>query len=427
MDTLEDQGNGITEVIYGGSAGSGKSYLGCYWVLKNCIKYAGTRWLIGRTVLKTLKQTTLQTFFEVCKAQGLQSDVHYNYKEQAGEIHFFNGSVVYLADLDWYPSDPEYDRLGGQEISGAFVDEIAQMRAKAWDVVRSRIRYKLLEYDLTPKIFGSLNPSKNWVYTRFYKPSTEGKLDRNKAFIQALPVDNPNLPKSYIQVLKSLPKSERDRLLLGKWEASDDNQLIKQEAIDNLTSNEWVIDEKSQHYITADIARMGKDNSVIYVWRGLEIIQIVKLSKTKLTETADVIKTLKQKYKVLNSNVIVDVDGVGAGVADILRAEEFHNNATPINKENYQNLKTQCYYKLSEYINENKIRIGVKLSDDEMDLIREELEQIQSAPMIDDKKLAIISKDIIKGNIGRSPDYSDAMMMRIYLEIKPKLSKLRIG
>lgn len=394
--------------------------------MKNCIKYAGTRWLIGRTVLKTLKQTTLQTFFSVCKAQGLQSDVHYVYKEQAGEIHFFNGSVVILADLEWYPSDPEYDRLGGQEISGAFCDEIAQMRAKAWDVVRSRIRYKLTEYKLKPTIFGSLNPSKNWVYTRFYKPSVENKLDKNKAFIQALPTDNPNLPKSYIQVLKSLPKSERDRLLLGKWEASDDNQLITQDAIDNLTSNEWVIDEKAPHYITADIARMGNDNTVIFIWRGLEIIQIIKLSKSKITDSANIIKELKIKYKVPNKNVIIDVDGVGAGVADILRAEEFHNNATPINKENYQNLKTQCYYKLSDYINENKIRIGVNLSDDEMDLIKEELEQIQSAPMIDDKKLAIISKDVIKGNIGRSPDYSDAMMMRMFYEVKPKITYSRI-
>jgi len=37
--------------------------------------------------------------------------------------------------------------------------------------------------------------------------------------------------------------------------------------------------------------------------------------------------------------------------------------------------------------------------------------------MDNDGKLSIIKKDDIKSKIGRSPDYSDAIMMRMYYEL----------
>ena len=75
IDYLED--NITTEVGYGGGAGGGKSMLGCYWQLKQRLKYPQTRGLIGRAKLKTLKETTLQSFFEVAKMQGVKNGVHY--------------------------------------------------------------------------------------------------------------------------------------------------------------------------------------------------------------------------------------------------------------------------------------------------------------------------------------------------------------
>ena len=43
-------------VLYGGAAGSGKSFLGCAWQIWRRIKYPGTRGLIGRSKLDTLKK-----------------------------------------------------------------------------------------------------------------------------------------------------------------------------------------------------------------------------------------------------------------------------------------------------------------------------------------------------------------------------------
>ena len=53
LDVLED--NTTTELLFGGGAGGGKSALGCYWGLKMCLKYPGSRGLIGRKEFKDVK------------------------------------------------------------------------------------------------------------------------------------------------------------------------------------------------------------------------------------------------------------------------------------------------------------------------------------------------------------------------------------
>ena len=133
LDALERED--ITEVLFGGGAGGAKSFLGCLWTILNCLKYPDSRWLLGRAKLKALKQTTLMTFFEVCKILGLSSGNDYNYNAQSGEIDFENGSKVLLKDLFLYPSDPNFDSLGSLEITGAFLDEVNQMCHKAVQIV----------------------------------------------------------------------------------------------------------------------------------------------------------------------------------------------------------------------------------------------------------------------------------------------------
>ena len=69
LDYLEDKET--TEVLFGGSAGPGKSTLGCYWQLKNRFKYPESVGLIGRSTLKTLFDTTVPTLYRVAKMQGI--------------------------------------------------------------------------------------------------------------------------------------------------------------------------------------------------------------------------------------------------------------------------------------------------------------------------------------------------------------------
>ena len=421
LDKLED--TTTKAIIFGGGAGSAKSFLGAYWVIKNCLKYPETTWLVGRKERKALNRTTLKSIFDVCKLQGLKKDTHYVYREQQGEINFFNGSQILLYDLAFQPSDPEYDTLGSLELSGAFVDEVNQLPEIAWNIVRSRIRYKTQEYGLIPTILGTCNPSKGWVYKNYYKPQKDGTINPDKCFIQALVTDNPFIDPNYIENLKGLPKQQRDRLLHGKWEIDDDSALISYDNLINLFTNTHIIDETATKYITCDVARMGSDKAVIMVWVGLEIIEVYEYAISKINELQAVIIALKNKHAVSNLNIIADEDGVGGGLVDNLKIRGFINNSKALNDENYQNLKSQCYYKLSELIERNEIYISAELSSTQQEQIIEELEQVKSADNDSDGKLKIINKQQIKQNIGRSPDYSDAMMMRMFYQLVPNPPK----
>ena len=403
-----------TEILFGGAAGGGKSWVGCSWLILMCLKYPKTRYLMGRSKLDSLKKTTFNTFLEVCETWNLKAGKHYTFNGGSNIVSFYNKSEIILKDLFLYPSDRNFDNLGSLEITGAFIDEANQITEKAKNIVASRMRYKLDEFNIIPKLLMTCNPAKNWVYTQYYRPSKEGKQKKHRKFIQSLVDDNEYISKYYKTQLQTLDELSKQRLLFGNWEydASKDN-LIEYDAIINMFDQKGVNGEK---YITCDVARFGSDRTVIMVWEGLHIVYIRTLLKSAVNDVVDEVRQLQQEYQINLRNIIVDEDGVGGGVKDYLRCQGFVNNARPIKKENYQNLKTQCYYKLADLI--NKGQIGITCNDVNIkNIIIEECEQVRTKDADKDNKLQIIPKDTIKDILGRSPDYADALAMRMYYEI----------
>ena len=406
-----------TELLYGGSAGGGKSVLGCLWLIEMCQTHAGSRWLMGRSKLKALKETTLNSFFDI--ASDLNISDQFTYNAQSNIIYWTNGSEIILKDLFLYPSDPLFDKLGSLEISGAFIDECNQVVFKAWQIVKSRIRYKLKEFDLIPKVLGTCNPSKNWTYKRFYKPSKEGGLIHYRKFISALPTDNEHLPQSYLDSLLELDKQSRERLYYGNWEYDNDpSTIIDYDSIAGYF-NPLHLEEGEKKYITIDVARQGKDKSVIRVWDGWLCVKRVSFAKNTITGLADSVKQLMRDYKISRINVIADEDGVGGGLVDILRCKGFVNGSRALNNENYSNLKSQCSHKMGMKI--VKGEVGEVCDDNSLiDVISEEMETVKLVDMDKDGKIKVLPKDRVKDLIGRSPDEWDTIMMRYWFELIPK-------
>ena len=314
---------------------------------------------MGRSKLSSLKGTTLKTFFEICSSWGLNEN-HYKYNGHSNEIHFYNGSEIILKDLFYYPSDPLFDSLGSLEISGAFIDEVNQVTETAKNIVSSRIRYKLDEFNIIPKMFMSCNPARGWVYDEFYKKNKENKMESYRKFIHALATDNPHISEHYIENLHKLPEIQKKRLLYGQWEYEEKDAIIDYDAIVDIFKDYNFTEEidKRKVYISCDVARKGKDKAVIFVWYGFNIIDSYTLNISLTNEIVDLINRLKDKYQINNRNVVVDGDGVGGGVVDYLRGcVDFVNNSKALRGENYQNLKTQCYFKLAEKINEGEVSI----------------------------------------------------------------------
>lgn len=406
----------IIEVLYGGGAGGGKSFLGALWILTQATNYDGTRWLIGRAKLDALKKTTLKTFFDVMKLCGIPPHF-YNYNQQDKVITFYNGSEIILKDLFTYPSDPNFDSLGSLEISGAFIDECNQVDEKAKNVVRSRIRYKLREFGLTPKLFMTCNPAKGWVYEQFYEPDRNGTIRKDKRFIQALVTDNKHIDPTYIESLKQLDEASKQRLLMGNWDYDDDlaKLFAYQDVIEMFRDKELA---KGEKFITADIARFGDDSTVICVWNGWKLTEIKTLNKKDLTEVAKEIRAIALRNSIPMGRVVCDENGLGGGVIDILRCKGFVNNARPIKiegkEENYNNLKSQCYFRLAKRVADREVVILDSKYERE---IKEELTLIRQKDIDKDGKTAVEGKDKVKALLGRSPDYADAIMMRIYFDL----------
>lgn len=408
----------ISDIVYGGSKGSGKSYLGCSLIFADALMYPGTNYFIARKKLNDLRKHTTLTVEEVFKSWGLSKD-YYTFNATDNFYTLYNGSKVFFIELAYLPSDANYSRFGSLQMTRGWIEEAGEIDRKAFEAISATVgRWKNDIYNLVPKVLQTCNPAKNYLY-EYYKAARDGLLDVWKKFIQALPTDNKKLPPGYLQHLeRTLSKVEKLRLLFGQWEYDDDPDVIPQyENIINLFTNSFIVDD-GKRYITADIARFGSNLLVILLWHGLRVEKIITRATSAINEVVEIIENLAKDSRVVRSNIIIDDDGVGGGVADYLKGcTRFVNNSKALLDENYQNLATQCGYYLADYINDNKLYINCSNSDYKEKIIQE-CEQIKRINVDGIAKKQLLSKEEIKKIIGRSPDFMDALKMRMIKEIK---------
>lgn len=420
---LLDQTNWITDVWYGGWAGGWKSYgwVSWQWILRN--KYPWTRGFFWRKELKRLKQTTLATYYKFCEDYQIPQSQRGVLNSQDGVIKFENGSEILLLDLSYMPSDPLYQRFWSLELTDWFADEIAEIDSQCLMILKTRIwRQKNEEYWLLPKFLWTFNPDKWHVFRDYYKANKDWTLPDYRIFIPALATDNKKLPKTYIDQLKKADEVTQQRLLYGNFMYDDTPwRLFDYNAILNLWDNIPINWDK---YISCDVARKGKDQTVIGKWNWLELYEVKKESISNLKDLSNTIKIECQKDEIPVRNIIVDENWVGWWVIDNLRCQWFINNARPFQARrtnistvrNFENLKTQCYFKLAEYVNTWKIKISVNDNEFKEKLI-EELDIIVQIELDKDWNNKIIRKEDIIEKLWRSPDYSDMLMMRMYYEL----------
>ena len=405
---------------YGGAAGGGKSVIGCKWLMELGFYLPGAKFFIGRDSIKDTRASVLKTWSEVAKKIGFT-----DYKFTDIGIEFKNGTEVELLDLTFYPyKDPMFERLGSKEYTSGWIEEASQVHPLAYQVLKTRVgRWK--NEIVKSKILCTFNPKKNWVDTEFYRPFIKGEETEKTKFIYALPTDNPFLTKDYMDRLYELPEgATKQRLLYGNFDYDDDpTAMLEYKSISAIWNKKA---GKGIKYITCDAARYGSDKAVIMVWEGFTVIEIITfdLSSTTLIEKS--IRALCAKHTISLKRVVVDDDGVGGGIVDHLKCVGFVNNSTPENP-NYSNLKSECGYRLAELFDE--VSINCIIDAETITKIETELGQLKTYDADKDNKLKILPKDKIKENIGRSPDYLDNFIMRMYFEIgrKPKTITPKIG
>lgn len=424
------QDNITTEVFFGGAAYGAKTWLGVTWILIQCVSYNEVSYGIGRKEIKKVKETTLKTFFKAARFYGLYD--HFKYNDQKGLITFKGtGSNIQAIEMARKPDDPDYDRFGSLELTGVFCDELAESPEKSYNVLRTRVgRQNNDEYGILGKVLSASNPSKKWTYRHFYKPYKENTLSDKMKVILALPQDNVFGDKKYIKnQLESIKdESTRQRLLLGNWDYEDDpTKLI------DFTDILYVFENKRQptgrKYIVGDIARFGKDKTIIMYWNGWRCEEIYTIMRGDLKQARDQIDELARRYGVPRSNILVDADGLGAGLVDFGGYKGFVNNARPIfsgiadKRDHFANLKSQCYFHLADKIRDQDIYIEkLNLKQHQVTAIIEELEQVKRDRADDDGKVRIQGKKDFITALNRSPDYSDCLAMRSFFDLREGFS-----
>lgn len=424
--------NSITDIVYGGAKGGAKSFTGCKLVFHDALVYPGTHYFIARKKLNDIRKFTIPSIQEIFTDWGISLTKYTKFNGQDNYYECYNKSMVYLIEASYMPSDEEYQRFGSMQMTRGWIEEAGEIAEAAKNNLAASVgRWKNDEYGLNGKVLQTCNPSKNYLYREYYKKYRGGTLEPWKRFIQALPQDNKMLSKGYIEHLeRTLSINERKRLLQGSWEYDNDpSVLIDFEKMNDIFTNTHV--PEGRKCITSDIARLGGDRIVIIEWTGMRG-KVIAYQKEKLNITTQRIEGTRSKMAIGKSDVLVDSDGMGSGVEDFGGFKGFVNNARPLpdpknpqrdkmgnpQPENFDNLKSQCGFRMAEIINANGLYL--ECEDWMKDLIIEELEQVKQKELDSDMKKGLMSKQDVKEAIGRSPDFWDAILMRMFFELKPQ-------
>lgn len=260
-------------------------------------------------------------------------------------------------------------------------------------------------------------------------------------FISGSIYDNKILTESnpeYLGNLLSQDEQTRVQLLDGNWKMQiSDNDVYNYYSFAGVFDNVREVESRGT-YITADIAMKGSNKFVVCLWRGFELVDIEIMNKSDGKQVIDMISEVAKFWNVQNRYICYDSDGVGNYIDGFIRGSQPFSGGLPplealdkasgvVQKENYFNLKTQCYYKSGARVERGEVKISQhvasKMYDDKMTVrqrFMHERKAIKRDKVDHDGKLRILPKEQMKVILGGdSPDLMDAFMMREYFELKP--------
>lgn len=450
----------IDDVVYGGAAGGGKTWWGSEAIMIDALRWPDTRYFIAREGYENLMATSFVTLTQkVLPHHKLENGKHWHFNGSKKQVEFYNGSTISFIHIENQPSDPLFNRFGSHEYTRGWIDEASESPFKAYDVLKSRVgRWKNKELNIKSKMALTLNPSQGWPYRIFYDPwkkagrpsdpehalvSIRGQaqgetIDRLFVFVEAKWNDNEYTAAEYMRNLATINDPVlKARLMEGDWEySSAADVLFDASSIADLFTSRT---KKGEKYITVDVSR-NSDLFVIRYWEGWTSFR-TEIHDPKIEgiitapRAADWVRTGIDTYGVPREHVLVDQDGVGGGVIDLLPGcIGFSGASAPFgmvgeraNREKYDNLRAQCVYHTS-YIVMNRQAADTSLDVAARELLAADLVQFKrrEADKLD-AKLKVTKKEDIKAALGRSPDCGDTFWMRAYFDLRLREEALGQG
>jgi hypothetical protein len=165
--------------------------------------------------------------------------------------------------------------------------------------------------------------------------------------------------------------------------------------------------------LSCDVARFGDDQTVIGYRQGRKAVILERLRGKDTVFVAE--RVIHWKEQENPQAVVVDGDGLGAGVVDQMRHRgydvfEFHGNATPNDVNKYKNKRAEVWGMMREWMPNGDIPDDPELAAD------------LTGPLYDynaDGQIVLESKDDMKERGLSSPDCGDMLAMTFGVKVAP--------
>jgi hypothetical protein len=171
-----------------------------------------------------------------------------------------------------------------------------------------------------------------------------------------------------------------------------------------------------------DVARFGRDSTVIVACEGGTVTEILSARGRDLVATADEVAGLVERLAVPPSRVFVDDTGLGGGVTDVLRSRglavrgvQFGSAAS--RPERFVNRSAEIFWNLRRLLETGAAALGRVAASRDGEVLREQMERLRVA-YADSGKIAVSGEPGPKAAPSTSPDHADALALAM-APVKP--------
>lgn len=195
--------------------------------------------------------------------------------------------------------------------------------------------------------------------------STYQNLIKSFTFIKGNLAENKELLKNNPDYVGNVSGDEGDALLMGSWnydpEEENEAPIIASKARAIAENDPCMNGDK---WITADLADVGTDNTIIFAWNGFHVIDLAIIPKSTPKMNANAIKRMQLKHNVGDSHVIYDGQRATYMGDYIPEAVPYISSYRPrgLYRLNFQLLKDECYMRFVNAVNEGRISMDEEVA-----------------------------------------------------------------
>lgn len=300
---------------------------------------------------------------------------------------------------------------GFTEISIAICDEVALAPANFFGTMAFCMRGK----GLSPKIYCMTTPRVGSWWNDFVRKADPEKIEIIRGNMMSL-LDKEIITQGTLDLVKATCLD--DNLLRQELygELVEDNSTGVLFTSNLLTSAPKFLQRNNEGYaIGIDCSGLGKDSNVIIVRNQNEILDIVEKKIASNAELCATVRGLIMTHGKRNlSHVAID-EAYGIDLHERLKEAGINAVLVPFGgrakNSAYANQRAEMYINMKKGIEE----YGLKGITDELSRELHATKYILN----NNNKIQLIPKDEIKLNIGRSPDFADALALTYTQDIVP--------